>query len=187
MIYIDDHLEDFDLQQAIAAVSPQRRAQALRYRHERDQRLCLAAYRLLQHALSQEYGIHDLPQFTYTANGKPLLACHPDIHFSLSHCREAVAVAVSDRPIGIDVETLDHYSEDVARQVMNDVEMRRILASPHPDITFTQLWTMKESLFKLTDDAGHLKTVNLLDDVGDYRFTVVIHPRYVYTTCSAAH
>ena len=57
MIYIDDHIHDFDLQEALETVSPQRRAQALRYRHERDQRLCIAAYRLLQQALLKEYGI----------------------------------------------------------------------------------------------------------------------------------
>ena len=80
MIYIDDHIEEFNLREALAAVSPQRRDYALRYRQERDQRLCLAAYRLLQRALMLEYGIDGMPVFTYDSKGKPQLQGHPDIH-----------------------------------------------------------------------------------------------------------
>ena len=76
-----------------------------------------------------EYGIDETPVFTYDSKGKPLLQGHPDIHFSLSHCRDAVAVAVNDYPIGIDIETTGHYSPEVARRVMSDDEMREIEAS----------------------------------------------------------
>ena len=184
MIYLDDHIEDFDLQQMLAAISPQRREQALRYRQECDQRLCLAAYRLLQRALKQEYGIDELPKFTYESSGKPLLAGHPDIHFSLSHCRDAVACALSNSPVGIDVETFGHYSEDVARHVMNDDEMRQILDSPRPDVTFTRLWTMKESFYKLTGNNASGDIPNMLQPDDQVNFTTFIHPNYLCTCCT---
>lgn len=183
MIYIDDHIDDFDLQQALTLVSAQRREQALRYRHERDQRLCLAAYRLLQRALMTEYGINELPQFTYDANGKPTLAGHPHIHFSMSHCQTAVACAVSDRPVGIDIETLDHYSEEVATRVMNEDEMRQILEAPNPNATFTRLWTMKESRFKLTGDDCGGDITRMLLDCDLYCFTTINHPQFIVTGC----
>ena len=183
MIYIDDHIDDFDLQEALATVSAQRREQALRYRFERDQRLCLAAYRLLRQALTTEYGINELPQFIYDSKGKPALAGHPDIHFSMSHCSAAVACAVSDRPIGIDIETLEHYSEEVASHVMNDDEMRRILESPYPNAAFTRLWTMKESLFKLTGDDCGGDIARMLEDVTRFRFTTTVQESYLCTTC----
>ena len=113
-VYLCQDIYGFDLQQALARVSGQRRQQALRYRQERDRRLCVAAYRLLQLALQRRYGIGEPPQFTYTSKGKPLLAGHRHIHCSLSHCQSAAAVAVSDHPVGIDIETRDHYSEEVA-------------------------------------------------------------------------
>lgn len=184
MIYIDDHIDDFDLQEALAAVSQQRRDYALRYRQERDQRLCLAAYRLLQRALMLEYGIDGMPVFTYDNKGKPLLQGHPDIHFSLSHCHEAVAVAVSDHPVGIDVETTGHYSAEVARRVMNDDEMREIEASAQPEVAFTRLWTMKESLYKLTGDDNGGDMAGMLSDISKYRFTTTVHPRFIYTACT---
>ena len=183
MIYIDDDIYGFDVQEALLAVSKQRRQHALRYRQERDQRLCIAAYRLLQRALMQEYGIDEMPVFTYENKGKPLLQGHPDIHFSMSHCHEAVAVAVSERPVGIDIETLDHYSPEVARHVMSDDEMRQIEASSQPDVAFTRLWTMKESYFKLTGDDHGGDIAHLLDNVSRYRFDTVITPHYIYTSC----
>ena len=151
---------------------------------ERDQRLCVAAYRLLQKALLQEYGINELPQFTYNEVGKPLLEGLPHVHFSLSHCSEAAACCVSDQPVGIDIEVLTHYSEQVALRVMNDDEMCLIKASADPATAFTRLWTMKESLYKLTGDDADGNIAHLLDNTTDYRFTTLIYPQYILTHCT---
>ena len=152
MIYLDDHIQDFDLQQALSEVSPQRRQYALRYRQERDQRLCVAAYRLLRHAL-------------------------------LSHCHEAVACAVSDKPVGIDIETINHYSEEIATHVMSEAEMRQILTSPLPAEAFTRLWTMKESLYKLTGDDNNGDIRHMLDRMPPVTFETKVLPSYVCTVC----
>ena len=131
-----------------------------------------------------EYGIDEAPVFTYGNKGKPLLQVHPDIHFSLSHCHEAVAVALSDHPVGIDIETVGHYSPEVARHVMNDDEMRQIEASALPEVAFTRLWTMKESLYKLTGDDNGGDMAGMLSDISKYRFTTTVHPRFIYTACT---
>lgn len=183
MIYYDDHIWDFDLQQALAEVSPQRREYVLRYRQERDQRLCVAVYRLLHRALRLEYGIDEAPVFNYDAHGKPVLQGRPDIHFSLSHCHEAVACAVSDHPVGIDIESTEHYTIDVARHVMNDDEIRQIEASAQSAVTFTRLWTMKESLYKLTGDDNNGDIRHMLDKAPPVTFETVVFPHGVCTVC----
>ena len=53
MVYIDDSLYDFDLPLALQQISPQRREQALRFRHEQGQRECVLSYLLLKRALLQ--------------------------------------------------------------------------------------------------------------------------------------
>ena len=187
MIYIDENIWDFDLQEALAAVSPERREYALRYRQELDQRLCVAAYRLLQRALQQEYGITECPQLSYASNGKPSLIRHAPgtIHISLSHCDKAVACAVSASPVGIDVETFDHYSEDVARSVMSENELHEILASARPEVAFTRFWTMKESFYKLVGDEIDSHDIpHMLDKAETCRFTTIIHPEFAITCCS---
>ena len=184
MVILCPDIYNFDLPEALAQVSRQRREQALRYRHERDQRLCVAAYRLLQDALRWSYGIDaPLPQFIYNDKGKPLLKDHPGVHCSLSHCHQAAAVAVADHPVGIDIESYDQYNEEVACHVMSDDEMERIQASPWPAKEFTRLWTMKESLYKLTGDDHNGDIAHMLDESPAVEFTTVDYPDYLLTTC----
>lgn len=187
MLYIDDHIWDFDLEAALLELSPERREQALRYRHELGRRQCALAYLLLKRALHEGYGITGNPRFNYGEHGKPLLADYPDIHFSLSHCREAVACAVSDRPVGIDVESIGRYREQLAAYTMSEDERAAIAAAASPEVAFTRLWTMKEALLKCSGQGivDGLKTV--LEGVDENLFTTVIDPseRYVYTVFPA--
>ena len=182
MIYIDDRIWEFDLTAALAAVSPERRAYALRYRHELDQRLCVAAFLLLQRALSLEFGLSEVPLIMRAPNGKPHLDGYQSIHFNLSHCNMAVACAVGTSPIGIDVECLDRYDPEVASATMSEDESARIAASARPEVEFTRLWTMKESLYKLTgkyqDDIS-----SMLANAADYHFQTTIYPRFICTVC----
>lgn len=184
MIYFDDHIWDFDLHQALAAMTRWRREYALRYRRELDQRLSVAAYRLLLQALQTEYGITQQPRFIYNDRGKPSLEGYPEIHFSLSHCSQAVACAVSHLPVGIDVETTDHYNDELAREVMSYSEMRLINSSFNPAAAFTRLWTMKESLYKLRGVSLAIGIPNMLDHVQGYRFNTVVHSNCIITSCS---
>lgn len=48
MVYIDEHIWDFDLDAALAEISEQRREQALRFKHELGRRQCVLAYLLLK-------------------------------------------------------------------------------------------------------------------------------------------
>ncbi len=184
MVYIDEHISNFDLKTALADISEQRREQALRFRYELGQRTCVLAYLLLKKALRQEYGITENPLFEYGEHGKPAIVGHPEIHFNLSHCREAVACAVSDRPVGIDVESVREYKDSLARYTMNDDELRTIAAAGRPDAAFIRLWTMKEAALKLTGRGitDNMKTV--LPATG-LTFTTVerLERNYIYTVC----
>ena len=102
MIYLNDRIFDFDFETALAELSDQRREQALRFKHELGQRTCVAAYLLLCEGLQKEYGITDKPVFDYGEHGKPFIMGHPEIHFNLSHCREAAICIIAEHPVGID-------------------------------------------------------------------------------------
>ena len=150
MIYIDTDIEGFDLARALNEISPQRRAQALGYRRDTDRRLSVMAYRLLQRALREEYAITKPPVLDYLPGGKPVIAGHPEIHFNLSHCRGGAVCAVSDHPVGADLETLRPFKEALARYIFCETDYRRMADSERPDEAFTRLWTVKEALGKLT-------------------------------------
>jgi 4'-phosphopantetheinyl transferase len=152
MVYLNDDIQAFDLEAALPLLSAQRREQALKFKHELGRKQCAMAYLLLCKGLRQEYGITERPVFEYSEHGKPQIVGHPDIHFNISHCREAVLCVVSDQPVGCDIESIREYKESLARYTMNDTELEKILHSPHPEQAFIRLWTMKEALLKLTGE-----------------------------------
>ncbi len=148
-VLIDDNIWNFDLTEALQQISPQRREQALQFRHELGQRQCVLSYLLLKRALHEVYGIDENPLFSYGEHGKPFLANHPDIHFNISHCKDAVACAIDDSPVGIDIESVGRYKDELARYTMNDEEIAKIATAEDPEVVFIELWTKKEAATKL--------------------------------------
>ena len=148
-VLIDDNIWNFDLTEALQQISPQRREQALQFRHELGQRQCVLSYLLLKRALHEVYGIDETPLFSYGEHGKPFLTNHPDIHFNISHCKDAVACAIDDSPVGIDIESVGRYKDELARYTMNDDEIATIAAAEDPEVVFIELWTKKEAATKL--------------------------------------
>ena len=136
------------VQAMLPRVSEQRRAQALQFKHAFGQYACLKSYLLLQDLLREHYGIEGDLVFSYNEHGKPMLKEVSNIHFSISHCKEAIAVAVADRPVGIDVETLRMPSEALAEKVMDKGEKLRFDISDTPEDFFTAIWTAKEAVMK---------------------------------------
>lgn len=186
MIYINDETERIDLNLRLEELPPQRREQALRFKHEQGRRLCVAAYLLLQEGLRMEYGISEPPILGYHEGGKPYIMGHQEIHFNLSHCQAGALCGLSSRPIGVDMEAIRPFKESLARYTMNDEEMEQILGSPSPEVAFTRLWTMKESLLKLTGKGigNDLRSV-LAEHRHDVTHTTVVHSsrQYVYSIC----
>ena len=136
-----------ELETDMALLPPWRREQALRYRFFSGQRDCTLSYLLLCQALKEEYGIEEKPTFVIGEHGKPSLLEFPYIHFNLSHCSNAIACAVGDTPIGIDVEsTRRKISDALIRHTMSPQEQEEIAGDP---IRFFRLWTQKEALVKL--------------------------------------
>ena len=129
-----------------------------------------------RNGITAEHGLSLLIE----ANGRRVLF---DAGQTDSLLGNAAALAIDDRPVGIDIENYDHYSEDVARTVMSDEEMRDILSSPRPAVAFTRLWTMKESLFKLTGDDHGGDIAHMLEDTSAFEFTTFDYPDYLLTTC----
>ena len=181
-VLVSEDIWDFDLDEALRGISEQRREQALKFKHEQGQRLCVLAYQLLKKGLQQEYGITENPIFEYNEHGKPSIVGHPEICFNLSHCKEAVVCVISDQPVGVDVESIREYKESLVRYTMNDEEIREIEPSENPAATFIRLWTMKEATMKLigTGISNDMKTVI---DTTKYKYTTVERQQYIYTIC----
>ena len=184
-IFLSEDIWNFPLDAALAEISEQRREQALKFKYELGQRLCVLAYQLLKRGLKEMYGIQDNPQFEYNEHGKPSIVGHPEIFFNLSHCKEAALCAISDEPVGVDVESVRSFNESLVRYTMNDEEVKRIESSEDQAVAFIRLWTMKEAALKLkgTGISNDVKQV-LQDENLQFETFVDTKRRFVYSICN---
>ena len=170
-------------------VSPQRREQALRYQHIFGQFCCLKSYLMLCELLREWGGVQQLPVneqpiFLYNDHGAPYIEGGP--HFSISHCKTGIAVAVSENPIGVDIEAIRTFSPDLMRKTMNQAEQQRITSSLTPEVEFIRLWTQKEALLKLQGTGIISDLHHVLDHTQDILWTEINHQSSCYI-CTIAH
>jgi len=181
------HMEcctDAEVERLLPLVSCQRREEALRYTHTFGRYCCLKSYEMLRCLVaSVSPTMEDCPlEFTYSEHGKPFLKARPDIHFSISHTKNAILVAISDKPIGVDVERFRHPSDGLLEKTMNADEQAMIAAASSQDAMFTALWTKKEAVLKLrgtgiVDDlhgalGGNEQIETRVDEHGEFAMSI---------------
>lgn len=138
---------DEEVQRLLSLVSTQRREQALRYKHIFGQFCCLKSWMMLAESLQNKgFGLED---WCYNEYGKPFWPNGP--YFSISHCKQGIAVAIDEHPIGIDIEAIRHADDDLLARTMNKFEQSKIKnqkSKIESDREFTRLWTRKEAIVK---------------------------------------
>ena len=97
-------------------------------------------YSLLRYAFRAEYGSL-LPEIKKTPNGKPYFPDRADIHCSLSHAKTHVLCALSNTPVGIDIESPRTISPRTIKFFASVEELT--IFDP------LDLWVLKESYIKL--------------------------------------
>ena len=119
-------------------------------RHRREH---LSAWLLFLYALRAEYRITELSslQLAKHPHGKPYSVAHPELFFNLSHCQNACACVLADRPVGIDAERKLSYKETLMRRICTEEE-QALFADCQNDTEradlLSVLWPMKESYVK---------------------------------------
>lgn len=183
-VMIFDHMEECtedEVQRMLPLVSAQRREQALKYKHTLGQFCCLKSWLMLQEGLEgMGYGLRD---WKYNEHGKPYWENGP--YFSISHCKEGIAVAIDDQPIGIDIEAIRHADEDLIARTMNEKE-QSIIANRESKIerarAFTRLWTQKEAIVK-AQGVG-IRSFDQLQktlEIGDWKLESFEKEKYIYS------
>lgn len=83
----------------------------------------------------------------YTKNGKPYIKNREGFCFNISHTKNALAIAFSSQPIGIDIEKLREPDLRVAKRFFNSNENEYILNGDCKK-RFFEIWTKKEANIK---------------------------------------
>jgi len=88
---------------------------------------------LLKRKFIGEYSLNEF--------GKPI---SKDKEFNVSHSKGYVAIAISDEPVGLDIEYLRLHKEALKKMIASEKEERAIESIED----FFKVWTSKESLVK---------------------------------------
>jgi 4'-phosphopantetheinyl transferase len=131
------------------------RYEAIQGKKKREQEHGLGK-ELLRIGLKDLYGIgselQDQPVILKGEHGKPYLKDFPHIHYNISHTDGMVACAIGDRQLGIDVERIRPFRQNIIKKVFSDAERHRMEEIPESERSqyFFRIWTLKESYLKAT-------------------------------------
>ncbi len=143
------NVENLDLKKGYVLVSQNRKEKIDFYKFDRDKKLSCGVYLLLMKLLDEE-GITK-PIIKTEKYGKAYISNFEDIHFNVSHSNNMISCAISDRPVGTDIEYNDPQIDlNIAKQYFFNSEYENIMKSPNPPDEFFSYWVLKESYMKYT-------------------------------------
>lgn len=103
---------------------------------------------LLARAAARTWGLHRLPATIRLAAGKPVFQDAPELHFNLSHSGSFALCALSDAPVGVDIEAVRPRRPGLAEHILSPAERTWYQANGGDDAALLTLWTRKEALCK---------------------------------------
>ncbi len=110
-----------------------------------------SVWKLLQHALRHAFGV-SAEEVAFQKDSFGKWTCDK-FFFSLSHSNGLACVAVSDAPIGVDLENVANFEKKFGQKLQSFFDKCLCKGESAPPIltvpAAVTLWTQKESVFKL--------------------------------------
>ncbi len=135
---------------------PQRNGEIQKCKSPRVRAEKYYVWRILEKAITEALNIPiEEVSFTKTENGKWIA---DKLCFSISHTYDAVAVAISDNNIGVDIEALSRYKKRIAPLTLTEKEtvpLKYMSEDMRAEYVMTK-WTQKESIFKTLNEKAFL-------------------------------
>ncbi len=87
--------------------------------------------------------------FSKNIFGKPYLTKCSDFHYNISHTRNAIAIGISEKPIGVDIEKIRSTDLKIAERFFCKSEVDYIFSKEdEQEKLFYEIWTRKEAYIK---------------------------------------
>lgn len=189
-LVLNDKLDPTVFARLLPLLSPEKQARICRNRFDADKKRGLYAALLVRAVACQMLGVPNRTlQFAEGSHGKPYLIGYPDFHYNVSHTDNAVAVAVCDSPIGIDIERIKPAPLKIAERYFTAAERAYIYAaSSNTDRRFFEVWTKKEAYIKQTGAglSAALQSFCVQSGVPSYFFKTFARGDYLISVCRQA-
>ena len=133
---------------SVPLVPNERYLDVVRCKNEKVKREKYLVWKLLERAIKERFKLDFANlEFTKRANGQ--WVC-PGLYFSLSHTDGAVCVAISDKPVGVDIEMVRPLRPELLDRALtpDEREYAKGLGDDERLSFFLEAWVKKESLFK---------------------------------------
>lgn len=158
------------------------------FRMEADRRVRLFSEVLIRSLASQAICLKPAELlFGQNEYGKPYLVNDPSFQFNISHTRNALAVGVSNEPIGVDTEKISDADLRIANRVFTERE-RVWVFSGHQNQgrRFFEVWTKKEAYLKWTGRGFHLdsKSIDIEGLLSDVHLSSMEIHAHMVSVCS---
>ena len=143
-------MSDEEFLNLYAHADKNRQNKADRLRNNPDKKLSIAAGELVRKAVSEKFNIdkNDI-RFRVGKNGKPYIE-NIDIEFSISHSGDIAMCAISDKPVGLDIEKIRDININVVKRMFAADEQRYVLEKwSLSKQRFFEVWTRKEAYAKM--------------------------------------
>ncbi|MGX0401975.1 4'-phosphopantetheinyl transferase family protein [Staphylococcus pasteuri] len=106
---------------------------------------------LLQYCFYNYYNYNiDHLSLKRTKYNKPFIE-ECDLYFNLSHSRDNIVLVFSEKPIGIDIESIDFFNYDIIKKFFSSKEKEYIYSfsnNKKKKLEYFKIWTQKESFVK---------------------------------------
>lgn len=148
-----NNFSETDYNRFFSLMADSKKEKTEKYRFSADKKLSVAGDMLARKMISEKCRIsQEEILFSVHNNGKPyVLNC--DIHFSISHSGSLAVCAISDKPIGADIEFMAENDFSAAEIFATDKEKAYIFDESISDTErkerFYSVWTYKESYSKM--------------------------------------
>ena len=116
-------------------------------------------------------------KFAVNTHGKPYFT--EDIHFSISHSGEYVAIAFNDDEIGIDIEKKKQINRKLLNKAASKTESINFNFENFDD-EFLKMWTIKEAYFKyIGTGITDIKAVSVSDIEDNFNVDTKIADNFI--------
>lgn len=158
------------------------------YVDQEDKIRSVAAFTLLIKLLDTHKISYSSDDFKIDEHGK-LYLDNSDIYLNLSHSGQYVIAAISDAPIGVDVEHIDTNKniKEIIKFVLDPKETEEFNKSKNQTDYFYSMWSKKESYIKCVGKglSMGMSTINL-KRLKDYKFKCFDKENHQFAICYLA-
>ena len=151
LLEIDGFLTKDEYIGLLNLVSPEKKEKIEKLRDFEDAQSRLFGDLLIRKIIKDKLGLKNNEiNFGVNEYNKPYLCANQNFHYNLSHSGKYIVCAVSDRRVGVDIETIKPINKQVAKRFFTYDESQYILSKLNENQTkaFYEIWTKKEAYVK---------------------------------------